>query len=113
MKVTGNMVKAKIAQYHNIKPEEVIMNALRWEILAENHAAIVWYATQPEFKEEIKSKGLAEIKYACIAVDGEVYINEQNLVTSKTDITSSDGWLQLSTMTTHSGAQILDIIKSL
>ena len=43
MKVAGNKVKAKIAVFHDIDLAKVVMNALYWEILAIDHAALVWY----------------------------------------------------------------------
>lgn len=88
MKVTGNVVKAKIAKFHNIATEKVVMNTLYWKILVEDHAALVWYGVKGDNYD---------LPYAAVAVDGEVYVNESCEIKGADDIASSgDVWVRLS-----------------
>ena len=107
MKVTGNMVKEKIAQFHNIATEKVVMNTLYWKILVEDHAALVWYGTKGDNYD---------LPYAAVAVDGEVYVNESCEIKEVTDIAGSDDvWVRLSDGMKWAGDKIqaaLDELKA-
>lgn len=107
MKVTGNVVKAKIAKFHNIATEKVVMNTLYWKILVEDHAALVWYGT----------KGDAyDLPYSALAIDDEVYINEACEIKDSTCIAGSgDVWVRLSDGETCNGDKLqaaLDMLKA-
>lgn len=103
MEVTGNMVKAKIAQLHSINIESVVMNALYWKILALDHAALVWYGI----------KGDAyDLPYSAVAIDDEVYINEACELKDASDIINTDTvWVRLSDGVTFNGAGIMDLVE--
>lgn len=105
MKVTGNVVKAKIAKFHNIATEKVVMNTLYWKILVEDHAALVWYGTKGD---------KYELPYAAIAVDDEVYVNESCEIKGAGDIVSSgDVWVRLSDGETCDGEKLQAILDEL
>lgn len=103
MEVTGNMVKAKIAQLHSINIESVVMNTLYWKILALDHAALVWYGI----------KGDAyDLPYSAVAIDDEVYINEACELKDASDIINTDTvWVRLSDGVTFNGAGIMDLVE--
>lgn len=103
MKVTGNVVKAKIAKFHNIELEQVTMNTLYWRILVEDHAALVWYGV----------KGDAyDLPYSAVAIDDEVYINEACELKDASDIINTDTvWVRLSDGVTFNGAGIMDLVE--
>lgn len=103
MEVTGNMVKAKIAQLHNIDTEKVVLNALYWKILALDHAALVWYGI----------KGDAyDLPYSAVAIDDEVYINEACELKDSSDIINTDTvWVRLSDGVTFNGAGIMEFVE--
>lgn len=103
MEVTGNMVKAKIAQLHNIDIEKVVMNTLYWKILALDHAALVWYGI----------KGDAyDLPYSAIAIDDEVYINEACELKDASDIINTDTvWVRISDGATFNGAGIMEFVE--
>lgn len=105
MKVTGNMVKVKIAQFHNIATEMVTMNTLYWRILVEDHAALVWYGT----------KGDAyDLPYSAVAIDDEVYINESCEIKEADDIVGSgDVWVRLSDGEKWTGDKIQAVLDEL
>lgn len=107
MKVTGNIVKAKIATFHNIEEKKVVMNALYWTILVENHAALVWYGIKGD---------KYDLPYAAIAVDDEVYVNEACEIMDSTCIAGSgDVWVRLSDGESCNGDKlqvILDTLKA-
>lgn len=87
MEVTGNTVKQKIADLHSVDREKVTMNALSWQILAPDHAAIVWYNTNGD---------KFNLPYAAVAIDDEVYINErEDAIKDASDI-KHHSWLRLS-----------------
>ena len=103
MKVTGNMVKEKIAQLHNIDIEKVVMNALYWKILAEDRAALVWYGIDGD---------AYDLPYSAVAIDDEVYINEACELKDAFDIISTDTvWRRLSDGVTFNGAGILEFVE--
>lgn len=103
MEVTGNIVKAKIAQLHNIDIEKVVMNTLYWKILALDHAALVWYGI----------KGDAyDLPYSAVAIDGEVYINESCELKDASDIINTDTvWVRISDGVTFNGAGIMEFVE--
>lgn len=103
MEVTGNMVKAKIAQLHNIDTEKVVLNTLYWKILALDHAALVWYGI----------KGDAyDLPYSAVAIDDEVYINEACELKDSSDIINTDTvWVRLSDGVTFNGAGIMEFVE--
>lgn len=103
MEVTGNIVKAKIAQLHNIDIEKVVMNALYWRILASGHAALVWYGI----------KGDAyDLPYSAVAIDDEVYINEACELKDTSDIINTDTvWVRISDGVTFNGAGIIEFVE--
>ena len=103
MEVTGNIVKAKIAQLHNIDIEKVVMNTLYWKILALDHAALVWYGI----------KGDAyDLPYSAVAIDDEVYINEACELKDASDIINTDTvWVRISDGVTFNGAGIMEFVE--
>lgn len=103
MEVTGNVVKEKIAKFHNIATEMVTMNALYWRILAEDRAALVWYGI----------KGDAyDLPYAAVAIDDEVYINESCEIKDSSEIPNTERvWLRLSDGETWDGARLTEDIE--
>lgn len=103
MEVTGNMVKTKIAQLHNIDIEKVVMNTLYWKILALDHAALVWYGI----------KGDAyDLPYSAVAIDDEVYINEACELKDASDIINTDTvWVRISDGATYNGAGIMEFVE--
>lgn len=103
MEVTGNMVKAKIAQLHNIDIEKVVMNTLYWKILALDHAALVWYGI----------KGDAyDLPYSAVAIDDEVYINEACELKDASDIINTDTvWVRISDGVTFNGSGIMEFVE--
>lgn len=104
MKVTGNKVKAKIAVFHDIDPAKVVMNALYWEILAIDHAALVWYGI----------KGDAyDLPYAAVAIEEEVYINESSRLDKSSDIPASGKvWIRLSDGSTFDGKELMEFVEN-
>lgn len=105
MKVTGNVVKAKIAKFHNIEMEQVTMNTLYWRILVEDHAALVWYGI----------KGDAyNLPYSAVTIDDEVYVNESCEIKGADDIASSgDVWMRLSDGEICDGGKLQSILDEL
>lgn len=103
MEVTGNIVKAKIAQLHNIDIEKVVMNTLCWKILALDHAALIWYGI----------KGDAyDLPYSAVAIDDEVYINEACELKDASDIINTDTvWVRISDGVTFNGAGIMEFVE--
>ena len=103
MEVTGNIVKAKITQLHNIDIEKVVMNALYWKILALDHAALVWYGI----------KGDAyDLPYSAVAIDDEVYINEACELKDASDIINTDTvWIRISDGVKFNGAGIMEFVE--
>lgn len=103
MEVTGNMVKAKIAQLHNIDIEKVVMDTLYWKILALDHAALVWYGI----------KGDAyDLPYSAVAIDDEVYINEACELKDASDIINTDTvWVRISDGVTFNGSGIMEFVE--
>lgn len=103
MEVTGNIVKAKIAQLHNIDIEKVVMNTLYWKILALDHAALIWYGI----------KGDAyDLPYSAVAIDDEVYINEACELKDASDIINTDTvWVRISDGVTFNGAGIMEFVE--
>ena len=103
MEVTGNVVKAKIAQLHNIPTEKVVMNALYWKILALDRAAMVWYGI----------KGDAyDLPYSAVAIDDEVYINEACEIKDASEIINTDTvWVRISDGVTFNGARIMEFVE--
>lgn len=103
MEVTGNMVKAKIAQLHNIDIEKVMMNTLYWKILALDHAALVWYGIEGD---------AYNLPYSAVAIDDEVYINEACELKDASDIINTDTvWARLSDGVTFNGAGIMEFVE--
>lgn len=103
MEVTGNMVKAKIAQLHNIDTEKVVLNALYWKILALDHAALVWYGIKGD---------VYDLPYSAVAIDDEVYINEACELKDSSDIINTDTvWVRLSDGVTFNGAGIMEFVE--
>lgn len=103
MEVTGNMVKAKIAQLHNIDIEKVVMNTLYWKILALDHAALVWYGIEGD---------AYDLPYSAVAIDDEVYINEACELKDASDIITTDTvWLRISDGVAFNGAGIMEFIE--
>lgn len=107
MKVTGNVVKAKIAKFHNIEMEQVTMNTLYWRILVEDHAALVWYGVKGDNYD---------LPYAAVAIDDEVYINEACELKEASGIPGSGNvWVRLSDGETCNGDKLqvtLDMLKA-
>ena len=104
MKVTGNDVKAKIAQFHNIAIEDVVMNTLYWEILAKDHAALVWYSINAD---------AYNLPYAAVAIDDELYINETCRISNVSDIMDTDTvWMRLSDGVAFNGAGIMEFVNN-
>lgn len=103
MEVTGNVVKAKIAQLHNIPTEKVVMNALYWKILALDRAAMVWYGI----------KGDAyDLPYSAVAIDDKVYINEACEIKDASEIINTDTvWVRISDGVTFNGAGIMEFVE--
>lgn len=103
MKVTGNSVKAKIAQLHNIAIEDVVMNTLFWEILVKDHAALVWYGINAD---------AYNLPYAAVAIDDELYINEACRINNVSDIMDTDTvWVRLSDGVAFNGAGIMEFVN--
>ena len=103
MKVTGKMVKEKIARFHNIATEKVVLSPFYWEILVKGHAALVWYGI----------KGDAyDLPYSAVAIDDEVYINEACELKNTSDIIKTDTvWVRLSDGVTFNGAGIMEFVE--
>lgn len=104
MKFYGNSVKAQIASYHNIDPEMVIMNALCWEVLVEEHAAFVRYS--------IDGDKYSTLPYAAVIINLDIYIweNDSIKVETSADIEktlSTLNWLSLSERKKYTGDHVL------
>jgi len=103
MEVTGNTVKAKIAELHNIDIEKVVMNTLYWKVLVEDHAALVWYGIKGD---------IYDLPYAAVAIDDEVYINEACEIKDASDIINTDAvWERVSDGVNFNGAGIMEFIE--
>lgn len=97
------MVKAKIAELHNIDIEKVVMNTLYWKILVKDHAALVWYGI----------KGDAyDLPYTAVAIDDEVYVNEAVEIKDVSDITNTETvWVRISDGVTFNGAGVMEFAE--
>lgn len=103
MEVTGNTVKAKIAELHNIDIEKVVMNTLYWKVLVEDHAALVWYGIKGD---------IYDLPYAAVAIDDEVYVNETCELKESSDIINTDAvWVRVSDGVAINGAGIMEFAE--
>lgn len=103
MEVTGNMVKAKIAQFHNIETETVVMNALYWKILVPNRAALVWYGIKGD---------IYDLPYAAVAFDDEIYVNESCKIKDGAAIAETgEVWVRISDGAKWNGARLTEQIE--
>lgn len=97
------MVKEKVAEFHNIATEKVVMNTLYWKILAEDRAALVWYGTAGD---------AYDLPYAAVAIDDEIYINEVCKIEDSSEIQNTEKvWVRLSDGETWDGARLMEDIE--
>lgn len=107
MKVTVNMVKARIAKLHKISQDQVVMDTLLWKVLVEGHAAYVRY--------DINGEKLSPLPYSAVVIDNEIFLWESRNIHLEVsaDIGKTIGeyeWIRLSDDSRIDGSRLLQLI---